>query len=41
VVLPAVVVNGVGAVVLPVPPVGVEYHKRFEPVAVSADAVEF
>ena len=39
--VPAVVVEGVGAVGLPVPPVGFVYHKKFVPVAVSAVAVAF
>ena len=39
--VPAVVVDGVGAVVLPVPPVATVYHKRLVPVAVSAVAVAF
>jgi hypothetical protein len=40
-VLPAVVVEGVGAVVLPVPPVAVVYHNSPVPVAVRALAVSF
>ena len=39
--LPTVVVLGVGAVVLPVPPVAVRYHNKFEPVAVNGAAVAF
>jgi len=38
-VLPAVVVEGVGAVALPTPPVAAVYHNRFVPVAVSGTAV--
>ena len=38
---PAVAVDGVGAVALPVPPVAVVYHNRFVPVAVSGIAVAF
>jgi hypothetical protein len=38
-VLSAVVVEGVGAVALPVPPVAVVYHNRLVPVAVSGAAV--
>jgi hypothetical protein len=38
---PAVVVEGVGAVLLPVPPVATVYHKRLVPVAVNAVAVAF
>ena len=34
--LPAVAVEGVGAVAVPVPPVGVLYHNRLVPVAVKA-----
>ena len=34
-------VDGVGAVALPVPPVGTVYHKRLEPVAVNGTAVAF
>ena len=41
VVVPAVVVEGVGAVPVPVPPVGVVYHNRLVPVAFSAVAVAF
>ena len=37
----AVPVPGTGAVAVPVPPVGVLYHKRPLPVAVSATAVAF
>jgi hypothetical protein len=40
-VLPAVAVEGVGAVTLPVPPVAVVYHKRAVPVAVRGTAVSF
>ena len=40
-VLPAVAVEGTGAVALPVPPVATVYHRRFVPVAVSAVAVAF
>ena len=40
-VLPTVVVDGVGAVADPVPPVGTVYHNKFEPVAVSGTAVAF
>jgi hypothetical protein len=36
-----VVVDGVGAVALPTPPVGAAYHKRLLPVAVKALAVAF
>ena len=36
---PTVVVRGVGAVVLPVPPVAVVYQSKPVPVAVSAVAV--
>ena len=39
--LPTEVVDGIGAVVFPVPPVAAAYHKRFVPVAVSAVAVAF
>ena len=39
--LPAVVVNGVGAVADPVPPVAAVYHFRLVPVADNADAVAF
>ena len=35
VVLPTVAVEGVGAMLLPMPPVGVVYQRRFVPVAVS------
>ena len=38
---PAVAVEGVGAVALPVPPVATVYHNRFVPVAVNAVAVAF
>jgi hypothetical protein len=38
-VVPADTVDGVGATGSPVPPVGDVYHKRFEPVAVSGEAV--
>ena len=34
-------VDGVGAVAEPVPPVAVVYHSKPVPVAVSGDAVEF
>ena len=37
--MPAVVVEGVGAVALPVPPVATVYHNKLLPVAVSATAV--
>ena len=37
--MPAVAVDGVGAVVLPVPPVAVVYHNRLVPVADKGDAV--
>ncbi len=37
--LPIAVVDGVGAVVLPVPPVAVVYHIRFVPDAVNGTAV--
>ena len=37
--LPAEVVNGVGAVELPVPPDAAVYHNKPVPVAVNADAV--
>ena len=40
-VLPAVAVEGTGAVALPVPPVATVYHSRFVPVAVNAVAVAF
>ena len=40
-VLPAVVVDGVGAVALPVPPVAVVYHNKPVPPAVNAVAVAF
>ena len=39
--LPGVVVEGVGAVTLPVPPVAVVYHNNPVPVAVSGAAVSF
>ena len=39
--LPAVVVNGVGAVADPVPPVAAVYHNRLVPVADNADAIAF
>ena len=39
--LPAVVVTGVGAVALPVPPDAAVYHNRLVPVAVNAAAVLF
>ena len=39
--VPTVVVDGVGAVELPVPPVGFVYHNKFVPVAVSGVAVAF
>ena len=41
VVLPAVVVDGIGAVAVPVPPVGPVYHNKLLPVAVNAAAVTF
>ena len=40
-VLPTVVVNGVGAVALPVPPAETLYHNKLFPVAVSTVAVAF
>jgi hypothetical protein len=40
-VFPVAAVDGVGAVVLPVPPVAVVYHNRFVPVAVSGTDVAF
>jgi len=40
-VFPAVAVEGVGAVALPVPPVATVYHRRFVPVAVNGVAVSF
>ena len=40
-VVPTVVVEGVGAVEFPVPPVEFVYHNRFVPVAVRAIAVAF
>ena len=39
VVLPTLVVGGMGAMGLPVPPVGVVYQSRLAPVAVKAVAV--
>ena len=36
-----VVVGGVGAALLPVPPVSAAYHKRLLPVAVNGVAVAF
>ena len=39
--LPGVVVEGVGAVMLPVPPVAVVYHNNPVPVAVRGVAVSF
>ena len=39
--LPTVVVEGVGAVALPVPPDATVYHNKLFPVAVSAVAVAF
>lgn len=39
VVVPTVAVDGVGAVLLPVPPDGVVYHSRVVPVAVNGAAV--
>ena len=39
--MPMVAVFGVGAVVLPVPPVAVVYHNRLVPVAVNGVAVAF
>ena len=39
--LPAVVVNGVGAIADPVPPVAAVYHNRLVPVADNADAIAF
>ena len=41
VVVPVVVVAGVGAVAVPVPPVAVVYHSRLLPVAVSGVVVAF
>ena len=41
VVLPAVAVDGVGAVADPVPPVAAVYHNKLVPVADNADAVAF
>ena len=40
-VVPAVAVEGVGAVALPVPPVATVYHNRLVPVAVNGVAVAF
>ena len=40
-VLPALAVEGMGAVVLPVPPVAVVYQSKLVPVAVNAVAVVF
>ena len=37
--VPAVAVEGVGAVALPVPPEATVYHNRLVPVAVIAEAV--
>ena len=37
--MPAVAVDGIGAVAVPVPPVAVVYHSNPVPVAVSAVAV--
>ena len=39
--VPAVAVEGVGAVALPVPPVETVYHNKLLPVAVNANAVAF
>ena len=39
--LPTVVVEGVGAVADPVPPVAAVYHNKLLPVAVSGTAVAF
>ena len=39
--MPAELVDGVGAVELPVPPVEAVYHNKLVPVAVNADAVAF
>ena len=41
VVVPGVVVDGVGAVAVPVPPVAVVYHSRLLPVAIKGIAVAF
>jgi hypothetical protein len=38
-VLPALAVEGVGAVADPVPPVAAVYHSKFDPLAVKATAV--
>jgi hypothetical protein len=40
-VVPAFAVFGVGAVALPVPPVGVVYHNKLIPVAVNGQAAEY
>ena len=40
-VVPAVVVDGVGAVAIPVPPIATVYHNKLEPVAVSGVAIAF
>ena len=40
-VVPIVEVDGVGAVGLPVPPVGTVYHNRLVPFAVSGTATAF
>ena len=39
--VPLVVVDGVGVVVLPVPPLAAVYHFKEVPVAVKADALVF
>ena len=39
--LPAVAVDGIGEVALPVPPVATVYHNKLLPVAVKAGAVTF
>ena len=39
--VPAVVVEGAGAVAEPVPPVAAVYQRRFDPVAVNIAAVAF
>ena len=39
--MPAVTVDGVGAVAKPVPPVAAVYQSKLVPVAVNADAAEF
>ena len=39
--LPAVAVDGVGAVATPVPPVAVVYHNNAVPVAVKGTAAAF